>query len=334
MYYRSYLFLIIAVLFITNSIVAQEYVIKFSHVVSPTTPKGKAAALFAKMVNQRLKGRVQVEVYPNSILYDDDTVLDAMRLSRSQNQVIIAAPSLSKFIRYSSKLQLFDLPYFFDSINDIHKLTDSPLAEKLTSDLPEKEIAALAFWDNGWKVFTVKGETPLREIPTDFNGKKIRIQPSNIHEEMVLSLGGIPLRLPFKDVYLSLAKSIIDGQENTWSNTFSERYDKIQSFITVSNHSYLGYLVVTQHSFWQNLPADIRDEIIRILREVTVLSRQYANEAAIEDRRKVEASGNIKVINLEPEELAKWKKFTSVVENKFKNDIGVELLQEVHQFLD
>ncbi|UCE89451.1 MAG: C4-dicarboxylate ABC transporter, partial [Pseudomonadota bacterium] len=92
---------------------AEEYVIKFSHVVASGTPKGRAADLFAEMVNERLKGKVRVEVFPNSQLYNDNKVMETMRLSSSKTTGIIAAPSLSKFVKFSRQLQAFDLPFLF-----------------------------------------------------------------------------------------------------------------------------------------------------------------------------------------------------------------------------
>ena len=144
-----------------------EYVIKFSHVVSPQTPKGKAAQYFADQVNQRMAGRVKVEVFPNSQLYNDNKVMEAMRLSSGKTG-LMAAPSLSKFVKFSNQLQAFDLPFLFDDINDVHKLADSPIAARMTQPLESKGIKALGFWDNGMKVFSIKGDRPLMKVPAEW----------------------------------------------------------------------------------------------------------------------------------------------------------------------
>ena len=216
---------------------AQEYLIKFSHVVAPGTPKGRAADLFAKLVNERMKGKVKVEVFPNSQLYNDDKVLEAMRLSNSKTTGIMAAPSLSKFVKFSDTLQAFDLPYLFNDMDDVHKLVDSPLMDKMTAGLGKKGLKALTVWDNGMKVFSIKGDKPLRKVPDDFVGKKFRIQSSNVAEAMIKALGGTPQKLPFKEVYTALAQGVVDGQENAWSNIYSKKFYEVQSYITVSDHS-------------------------------------------------------------------------------------------------
>lgn len=326
------IFLVLMTLWITQA-VAQEYVIRFAHVVASNTPKGRAANLFAERVNNRLAGKVRVEVYPNSELYDDDMVLTSMLLNDSERFAIMAAPSLSKFLQFSQQLQVFDLPFLFQSMDEVHQLIQSPLAAKLTAPLEDKGIKALAFWDNDMKIFSVRGEAPLRKVPDDFQGKRFRIQNSDVHAAMIEALGGSPQRMPFRVVHLSLDKEIVDGQENTWSNIFSQDFYKVQDWITVSNHSYLGYLVVISAKFWNGLPDDIRHQLAAALKEATEANRRFAAEEAVEDRQKVEAAGYAKIVELTPEERQQWHQATQSVEDQFAPEIGPELLADIHKLL-
>jgi len=308
---------------------AEQYVIKFSHVVASGTPKGKAADLFAELVNKRMKGKVRVEVFPNSQIYNDNKVLETMRLTDSKTTGIIAAPSLSKFVKFSKKLQAFDLPYLFNDVNDVHKLVESPVMDKMTADLAGKGLKALTVWDNGMKVFSIKGQKHLQNVPSDFSGKKFRIQSSNIAAAMIESLGGTPQKLPFKEVYTALAQGVVDGQENAWSNVYSKKFFEVQDYISVSNHSYLGYLVVVSKEFWENLPNDIRTELTAILKEATDANRKFAQQADSADRKKIEDSKYAKVIELTPQERQKWKDITRPVWKKFRKAIGANLMDEI-----
>lgn len=324
--------MILAATLLAGRIANAELVIQFSHVVTPQTPKGRAADLFAQRVNERLAGRVRVEVFPSSQLYNDDKVMEAMRLSSGKTG-IMAAPSLSKFVKFSNNLQTFDLPFLFNGIHEVHKLVDSPLAAELTAPLESKGIKGLVFWDSGMKVFSVRGETPLRKVPDDFQGKKFRIQTSDVRAAMIRALGGVPQKLPFKEVYTALAQGVVDGQENSWSNVYSKKFHEVQDWITVSDHGYLGYLVVVSTDFWNGLPADIRRELMSILREVMVANRQYAAEDDTQDRENVAAAGKAKLVELTPEERAQWISATKVVETQFKDQIGASLLDKTHQLL-
>lgn len=319
-------------LFATQTIAA-EYTIKLSHVVAPQTPKGKAADLFAELVDKRTKGRVKVEVFPNSQLYNDNKVLEAMRLNSSKTTGIMAAPSLSKFVKFSKTLQTFDLPYLFDDMNDVHKLVDSPLMDRLTTGLDKKGLRALTVWDNGMKVFSVKGDKPLKNVPADFNGKKFRIQSSNIAASMINHLGGTPQKLPFKEVYTALGQGVVDGQENAWSNVYSKKFYEVQDYISVSNHSYLGYLVVVSDEFWKNLPKDIRATVTQALKEATEANRKYAAIADTEDRKKIESDKYAKVINMTKAERAAWRKATAPVWAEFRDEIGGDLIDDVKKLL-
>ena len=178
-------------------------------------------------VNERLAGKVKVEVFPNSQLYDDKKVMEAMRLSKGK-MGLIAAPSLSKFVEFSRQLQIFDLPFLFEDINDVHKLVNSPLAQTMTAPLERKGLKVLGFWDNEMKVFSINGKKPLHSTSVDFKGKKFRIQSSNVHAAMIKSLGGTPQKLPFKEVYTALGQDVVDGQENAWSNVYSKKFYEAQ----------------------------------------------------------------------------------------------------------
>ncbi len=306
-----------------------EYVIKFSHVVTPTTPKGKAAQYFADQVNEKMAGKVRVEVFPNSQLYNDNKVMEAMRLA-SGNTGLMAAPSLSKFVKFSKKLQVFDIPFLFNDINDVHKLVDSPVVDEMIAPLEKKGIKALGFWDNGLKVFSINGDKPLLVTPQDFNGKKFRIQSSEVHEAMIKALGGTPQKLPFKEVYTALGQGVVDGQENAWSNIYSKKFYEVQSYITVSNHSYLGYLLVVSSEFWNSLPEDIRTELSAIIKDATIKGRVFAAEADSGDRQKIEEDKYAKVVDMTPEQRASFRAATSKVEDQFRDQIGADLLKKVH----
>lgn len=311
------------------------YTIHFAHSVSNNTPKGKTALLFAQLVEQRLAGQVTVNIYPNSNLYVDGDLIEAMTWSKHKTVGLMGAPSLSDFIHYAPPLQTFDLPYLFNDITDVHKLIDSPLIDTMTAPLVKYGIKALGFWDNGMKVFSIRGAKPLTKVPADFQGKTIRIQNSKVHYEMIKVMGGTPKIMPFKQVYKNLELGVINGQENAWSNIYSKKFYEHQDYITVSNHSYLGYAVVISAEFWNNLPSTIRNKLSTIIKEVTLANRRYAAEADTQDKQAIAALGATKIINLTSEERNNWEQVVKQkVEAKFSAEIGTELLQKIHNILD
>ncbi|HEX9173770.1 MAG TPA: DctP family TRAP transporter solute-binding subunit, partial [Telluria sp.] len=238
-----------------NAYAQAPIVIKFSHVVATDTPKGQAAERFKALAEKMTKGRVKVEVYPNSQLYKDKEELEALQLGAVQ----MLAPSLAKFGPLGVKdFEAFDLPYIFPSKAALYSVTEGPIGKGLLKKLEPKGITGLAYWDNGFKVMSAN--KPLH-VPADFRGQKLRIQGSKVLEAQMRALGANPQVLAFSEVYQALQTGVVDGTENPPSNMFTQKMHEVQKHVTLSNHGYLGYAVIVNKKFWDGLPADIRTSL-------------------------------------------------------------------------
>lgn len=116
-------------------------VIKFSHVVAETTPKGQGALKFKELAEAALPGRVVVEVYPSSQLFGDDKELEALLLGDVQ----IIAPSLSKFDRFTKKLAVFDLPFMFTGPEAVDRFQATDMGKSLLTVMLDQDILGLAY---------------------------------------------------------------------------------------------------------------------------------------------------------------------------------------------
>jgi C4-dicarboxylate-binding protein DctP len=299
--------------------------IRFSHVVAPNTPKGQAADMFAKLANERLKGKVEVQVFPNSQLYTDGKVLDAL----STGSVEMAAPSTAKFTSWVPQLQLFDLPFLFKNSDVLYKTMDGAVGQKMFKMLGKKNMLGLAFWDNGFK--QLSDNTHEIRKPSDLAGLKYRIMSSKVLEAQFKAVGANPLVMPFSEVYSALEQGVIDGQENTWSNIYSKKFFEVQKFITATDHGYLGYLVVTNQQFWNHLPADVRTELEAILKEVTAWIRINALKINMEQKAKIVASGVTTVTDLSEAEKDAFREAFKPVHAQFFDVVGRDLIEEVYK---
>ncbi|OZA05080.1 MAG: C4-dicarboxylate ABC transporter, partial [Rhodobacterales bacterium 17-64-5] len=172
-----------------------DIVIKFATVVSATdNPKGIAAQIFADRVNAEMAGQVCVIVYPDSTLYDDDTVLQAML----QGDVQMAAPSLSKFEAFTKVFRLFDLPFLFPDIAAVDAFETAPAGQRMKSAMVARGLAGLEFWHSGMKQFSAN--RPL-VLPSDAKGLKFRIQPSAVIAAEIVALRAQPQSIAFSDTY-------------------------------------------------------------------------------------------------------------------------------------
>jgi len=310
------------------SLSASEYVLKFSHVVSPNTPKGKAALYFEKRLEELSKGRIDVQVYPNSQLYKDSAVLKALRLDSVQ----MACPSFSKFGKIVPQLALFDLPFLFRDIEHLHKVQDSEVGQKLKDMVSAKGFVALDFWDNAFKQMT-DSKRPLIK-PEDAKGLKFRIMSSKVLEEQFKAVGAIPQVMPFSEVYSALQQGVIDGEENTNSNIYTKKFYEVQKYMTVSNHGYLGYLVVMSKRFWNSLPDDLKAAVKQAMKEATAKEREYAIELDKSQFAKIkeyaDKTGKLKITVLTPQQKEEWKKVMEKIYPKFYDPklIGKDLIEK------
>ena len=300
-------------------------VIKFSHVVANDTPKGKAADFFAKRAAELTKGRVKVEVYPNSQLYKDKEEMEALQLGSVQ----MLAPSLSKFAPLGVKeFEVFDLPFIFDDYNDLHKVTAGPVGAKLLKKLESRGITGLAYWDNGFKVMSAN--KPIKNVE-DYKGLKMRIQSSKVLDAQMRALGALPQVLAFSETYQALQTGVVDGTENPPSNLYTQKMHEVQKYVSVTNHGYLGYAVVVNKKFWDGLPADIRAALTKAMAEST----KVANDTAFNDNQdalaKVKASGKTTVYAPTIGDRFLLKKALVPVHKQLASRVGDETIQDIYK---
>ncbi|MDD4886074.1 MAG: TRAP transporter substrate-binding protein [Thiomonas sp.] len=301
----------------------QPIVIKFSHVVAPNTPKGQAAGYFKKLAEERTKGRVKVEVYPNSQLYKDKEEMEALQLGAVQ----MLAPSLAKFGPLGFKeFELFDLPYIFDNYTELHKITQGPIGQGLLNKLESKGILGLAYWDNGFK--DMSANKPLRN-PSEAKGLKMRIQSSKILDLEMRAIGAIPQVLAFSEVYQALQTGVVDGTENPPSNFYTQKFFEVQKAMTQTQHGYLGYAVIVNQKFWDGLPADIRKTLDQAMVEATEFANKVAKKDNDDATEAVRKSGKCEVIALTPAERLAWKKAMAPVYKQAESRVPKALMSEV-----
>lgn len=302
----------------------EPIVIKFSHVVSVDTPKGKAAEFFAKRAAELTANKVVVEVYPDSTLYKDKQELEALQLGA----VHMLAPALAKLGPLGLKeFEVFDLPYIFDSVEKLHKVTQGPLGEALLGDLEAKGIKGLAFWDNGFKSFSAN--TPLLK-PADFRGLKMRIQPSKAIEAQMRALGARPQVMAFSEVYRGLKTGVVDGTENPHSNLYTQKMYEVQKHMTLTRHGYLGYAVLTNQKYWQSLPSVIRGQLEQAMKEATIYANRIAHEENANALAKMRASGKIKIHTPSDSERAEFKRVLIATHAEMAARIGPGVISAIY----
>ena len=294
-----------------------EIVIKFAHVTNTDKhPKGIAASLLEARVNEEMNGKACMEVFPNSTLYNDNKVLEAML----QGDVQLAAPSLSKFEKFTKKFRIFDLPFMFKNVNAVDEFQLSATGQSMKDSMQKRGLQGLAFWHNGMK--QMSANVPLIN-PTDADGLKFRVQSSDVLVAQMEAIGGSPQKMAFSEVYGALQQGVVDGQENTWSNIYGKKFFEVQAGTTETNHGIIDYLLVTSVDWLDSLPADVRDQFLQSVAEVTETRNGESTRINEEAKQSVVAAGGV-VRTLDADQRAAWVEVMKPVWAQFEGDVGAD----------
>ncbi|MBL4807936.1 MAG: DctP family TRAP transporter solute-binding subunit [Rhodobacteraceae bacterium] len=294
-----------------------EIVIKFAHVTNTDRhPKGIAATLLAERINAEMDGIACMEVYPNSTLYDDNQVLEALL----QGNVQLAAPSLSKFEAFTRQFRIFDLPFMFVNIDAVDEFQLSDAGQAMMGSMARRGLMGLDFWHNGMKNFSAN--VPLIS-PSDAEGLIFRVQTSDVLVAQMEAIGANPQPMSFSEVYGALQTGVVDGQENTWSNIYGKKFFEVQDGITETNHGIIDYLVVTSTEWLDSLEPEVRDQFLTILHEVTILRNAEATAVNEQAKQDIITAGGI-IRTLTPEQRQVWVDAMMPVWAQFEGDVGAE----------
>jgi len=292
-----------------------EIVVKFSHVTNTDKhPKGIAASLLEERVNAEMDGKMCMEVFPNSTLYNDNKVLEAML----QGDVQLAAPSLSKFEKFTKQFRIFDLPFMFKNIDAVEAFQASDSGQAMLDSMQRRGLQGLGYWHNGMK--QMSANKPLL-LPTDANGLKFRVQSSDVLVAQMEAMGGSPQKMAFSEVYGALQQGVVDGQENTWSNIYGKKFFEVQDGVTETDHGILDYLLVTSVDWLDGLPADVREQFLTIVDEVTATRNQESTTVNLAAKQSIIDAGGV-VRSLDADQREAWVSAMKPVWAQFADDVG------------
>jgi C4-dicarboxylate-binding protein DctP len=315
----------IAVLAAAPALAQEPIVIKFSHVVAADTPKGKAALRFKELAEERTKGRVKVEVYPNSTLYKDGEEMSALQLGSVQ----MLAPSISKFGPLGvTAFEAFDLPYIFPNRDVLNRVLNGAVGKDLLGRLEKYDIKGLAYWDNGFKVMSAN--KPLHMVG-DFRGLKMRIKSSKVLEAQFRALGAVPQVMAFSEVYQAMQTGVVDGSENSLPNLWTQKFFEVQKYVALSDHGYDCYAVIVNGKFWSGLPADIRATLEQAMKDATAYQFELSLKEQSDDLAKIKAANRAQVYDLTDAEKSAWRAALLPVHKQMESRIGKDVIDAIYK---
>lgn len=292
----------------------EQMIIHFSHVVAENTPKGVAATKFAQLVKEKTNGKVIVQVYPDGILYNDDTEFEALQ----ENKVQMIAPTFSKISSLFPSWELLDLPFLIKNDAQLEAVLNSELKSMLLEELSKMNIKGLDFWASGFKQIAANNHSVLQI--DDFKNLHIRVMNSNLLSEQMKLLGATPIVTDFDSVFSMMESEQINAQENTISNIYSKGFHTYEKYITLSNHGIMGYAILINEDFWEDLQPHYQKAILESLdemREWQFEQSKLMNETSLNALKSLEG---VHIFTPTNDQIAKWKEKVKPVYEQYRKN--------------
>lgn len=243
--------------------------------INSSLPQGSFAytflSEFKERVESELPDRVNIQIFMGNTLGSEEDVLQGMAMGTHH-----ASLSASAVTQINPRASIFDLPYLFETRDDVQRFIDSPAGEMLAAGFEGTGTKLLALWDNGFRVITNK----VRPIthPADLAGLKIRTPTNRQRVTMFNTLGANATPLSFGEVYSALDQGVIDGQENPAHVVHSARLYEVQDYLAISNHIYLPTFLLFSEMLLNRMDPEVRATIERIAREMSSWTFAWGDE--------------------------------------------------------
>ncbi|ALM53594.1 TRAP transporter substrate-binding protein [Halomonas huangheensis] len=230
---------------------ANEIEVKFGHVGGPGSLFEITANEFARLANERLEGEAEVVVFGSSQLGNDSQMLNKLKLGT----IDLALPS-SVMSSVAPEFSVFEMPYLIENRDHFRQVRDEVLRDVLAKAAEGKRYRLLGIWENGFRQIT----NNVRPIvtPDDLQGIKLRTPNGVWRVEMFKSYGASPAPMALSEAFVALQTGAMDGQENPLVQIFSQRFQEVQDYLSLSNHVYTPAYVVAGMS-WNRLPEHVRE---------------------------------------------------------------------------
>ncbi|MCO4860865.1 DctP family TRAP transporter solute-binding subunit [Cupriavidus sp. WGlv3] len=250
--------------------------LRFAHTVPETDSQHQAALAFSKKVRERTQGGVEIQVFANSQLGNDTTLVTGVR----SGTIDIGATGNPFVTGLAPRLNVLDLPYQFEDGPSAYKVLDGPVGRSLLEELGAHRIKGLAFWEIGFRSLG-NNKRPVNKAE-DIRGLKIRTTPNPSHIKAFQLLGASPQPMPFAEVFGALESGAVDGQENPPTLMVSAKMYEVQKYVSMTRHAYTALVVLMNKAKFDAL----RPEYQKVLLEEAAAAATYQrklnadNEAA------------------------------------------------------
>lgn len=309
----------------------KKHIIRVAHVVKATTPKGQAAEHFKTYLEAKFPGRVEVQVFADNKLFKDREETEALNLG-AVDIILPTSPKVAAAYG-ASDFELLDLPFLFNSQVEVNKWVASPTARKLLDNVGKvnNKVVPLAFWPNDFRQMIGKHEFKQK---SDFAKDRIRLESRSptllkMHEAFTTKEA---ISLAFGDLHAGLSgtgRVTVDSTDNVLANIYNSRLYEPATIMTMTNHSYMMYVVLANKRWFNTLPSDIQEGVRQVAIDAGSVNAKLiaeGNKKMMDDMK----AKNVTVIDLTDAEKAEMRSWAKPVHTDFASRVNSELLNETY----
>lgn len=300
----------------------QELTIKIAHVVAENTPKHQGALKMKEVIEKESDGKIKVQVYPNSSLFGDKDEYQNL----VANNVQFILPDMSKLVGNDPGFNIPAMPFLFESDEAANAFWDGEKGQEIFKRLEKDGVLGKAMWPNGAKHMT--NDKKAIKKPEDLDGMKIRTQGGQLLEAIYAELGAGSASIPFGELYTALQQGTVDGQENTFSNIESKKFDEVQKYMTIMGHTRVDYALLTNTKFWEGLNDETKAIVQKGVDEGTKLARESAKKLNDDALAKLKENGQVEINELSDAEIEEFKKTLEPIYNEWAEKIGKDIIED------
>ena len=303
-----------------------EYVFSYADNQTGNYPTVQAARRFADQVNQETDGRIEIRVYPNAELGDEDSTVRQV----SYGGIDFCRCSLSNLPDYSEETLVLQLPYLYEDRDHMWRVLDGEIGVQVKDSLQGSGMVALSWFDAGVRNFYTTDEAI--HCLEDMQGMKIRVQQAELAEDMVEALGAEAVPIVYEAVKDALQTGEIDGAENNWASYEAMQHDEIARYYTVDEHMRVPELMLVSSATWEQLSAEDQATIQRCADAAGLYERELWTARETSAREKCLREGTVEITLSEREK----KRFRDAVSPLYKKYCGdyAELVEKINEIRD
>jgi TRAP-type transport system periplasmic protein len=301
----------------------REHKFRFSIQNTMDHPLGLGAQKFADLVNQKSGGKMKVTVYPGGSLGGDVQTMSALQGGTLDFMTVTAG----LLVGVSKPFGVYDLPYLFNDVKEADAIVDGPIGQKLQTQLADKGLIGLGYWDLGFRNVT-NSKLPITKLE-DLKGLKLRTLQSPIFIDMFNALGANATPLAFPELYSALEQRVVDGQENPVAVIAFAKFYEVQKYLSLTRHAYGAQSFMISKKTWDRLSPDEQKVIASAAAETRVYQRQVSRELNEKELGRLKASG-MQINELSPQEIARIREKLQPIIVKYVPQIGEPLVNEVN----